>query len=85
MTEFYNCSNELSADELRLATIFREKAREDLAVDVVEGAERLKGFFFALVPESSFSRYPGTSISLHHSSGLSTLKMRSWRHIRVRL
>ncbi len=37
VSEFYNGSNELAADELRLAALFREKGREDLASCVMEG------------------------------------------------
>lgn len=51
--EFYKGFNELAADELRLAAIFRERGREDLAICVVEG-RRVQRFFFALGPESSF-------------------------------
>ncbi|KAJ5135521.1 uncharacterized protein N7515_004799 [Penicillium bovifimosum] len=53
VAEFYNGSNELSADELQLAAIFREKGREDLAVCVVEG-RKVQRFLFALGLESSF-------------------------------
>ncbi|KAJ5653022.1 hypothetical protein N7490_000025 [Penicillium lividum] len=53
VAEFYNGFNELAADELRLAAIFRERGREDLAVCVDEG-RRVQRFFFALGPESSF-------------------------------
>ncbi|KAF5019751.1 hypothetical protein F66182_8236 [Fusarium sp. NRRL 66182] len=53
VTKFYNGSNELSADEVRLAAIFRERNREDLANCVMEG-RRFQRFFFALGPESSF-------------------------------
>ncbi|KAJ5810763.1 hypothetical protein N7447_010279 [Penicillium robsamsonii] len=53
VAEFYNGFNELAADELRLAAIFREKGREDLAVCVVEG-RKAQRFFFALGLESSF-------------------------------
>jgi hypothetical protein len=51
--EFYNGSNDLAADELRLAAIFREKGREDLATCVIEG-RKVQRFFFALGPESLF-------------------------------
>ena len=53
VAEFYDGSNELSADELRLAAIFHEKDREDLAMCVVEG-RKTQRFFFALGPESCF-------------------------------
>lgn len=52
VTEFYNGFNELGEDELRLANIFREKVREDLAMCVVEG-RMAQRFFFALGSESS--------------------------------
>ncbi|CAG7973466.1 unnamed protein product [Penicillium salamii] len=53
VAEFYNGLNELAADELRLAAIFREKGREDLAACVLEG-RKVQRFFFALGSESSF-------------------------------
>ncbi|KAJ5950725.1 uncharacterized protein N7479_009138 [Penicillium vulpinum] len=53
VAEFYNGFNELTADKLRLAAIFREKGREDLALCVIEG-RKAQRFFFALGPESSF-------------------------------
>lgn len=45
VAEFYNGSNELSADELRLAAVFREKGREDLANCVIKG-RKVQRFFF---------------------------------------
>ncbi|KAJ5260632.1 hypothetical protein N7524_008656 [Penicillium chrysogenum] len=42
VAEFYNGFNELCEDELRLANIFREKGREDLAMCVVEGRKAQK-------------------------------------------
>jgi aminoglycoside phosphotransferase (APT) family kinase protein len=51
--EFYDGSNELAADELRMAAIFRERGREDLADYVVKG-RKIQRFFFALGVESSF-------------------------------
>ena len=53
VAEFYDGSNELAADELRLAAIFQEKGREDLANCVIEG-RKVQRFFFTLGPESSF-------------------------------
>jgi aminoglycoside phosphotransferase (APT) family kinase protein len=53
VSEFHNGCNDLAADELRLAAIFREKGREDLATCVAEG-RKAQRFFFALGPESSF-------------------------------
>ncbi|CAI7595683.1 unnamed protein product [Penicillium glandicola] len=44
VAEFYSGSNELSADELRLAAIFREKGREDLANCVIEGLRQVFNF-----------------------------------------
>lgn len=54
VAEFYNGSNELAVDELRLAAIFRERGREDLANCVIEG-RKVQRFFFALGPDNSFS------------------------------
>jgi hypothetical protein len=53
VAEFYNGSNELSAEELRLAAILREKGREDLA-DCVTKGRKVQRFFYALGPEGSF-------------------------------
>ena len=53
VAKFHDGFNELSADENRLAAIFRERGREDLAACVVEG-RKVQRFFFALGPESSF-------------------------------
>lgn len=53
VAEFYSGSNALAADELRLAAIYHEKGREDLAVCVIEG-RKAQRFLFALGPESSF-------------------------------
>jgi len=53
VTKFYNGSNELDANELRLADIFRERGREDLANCVIEG-RKVQRFLFALGPDSSF-------------------------------
>jgi aminoglycoside phosphotransferase (APT) family kinase protein len=51
--EFYDGSNELAADEIRMAAILRERGREDLADCVVKG-RKIQRFFFALGVESSF-------------------------------
>ncbi|KAF7553447.1 hypothetical protein G7046_g7099 [Stylonectria norvegica] len=51
--EFYKGSNALAADELRLAAIFRERGRGDLAHCIIEG-RRVQRFFFGLGLESSF-------------------------------
>ena len=53
LLEFYDGSNELTTDELRLAAIFQEKGREDLANCVMNG-RKVQRFFFGLGPESSF-------------------------------
>jgi hypothetical protein len=51
--EFYSGSNALAPDELRLAELFRERGREDLATCVLNG-RKVQRFFFALGPEISF-------------------------------
>jgi hypothetical protein len=51
--EFYDGSNELAADEIRMAAVFRERGRGDLADYVVKG-RKIQRFFFALGVESSF-------------------------------
>ncbi|KAL4958243.1 hypothetical protein BDW69DRAFT_179839 [Aspergillus filifer] len=53
LVEFYDGSNELSTEELRLADIYQERGREDLAACVLNGrkAQRL---LFASGVESSF-------------------------------
>lgn len=53
VSEFYDGSNELTAEELRLAAIFREKGHGDLADCVING-RKAQRFFFALGPEGSF-------------------------------
>ncbi|KAJ5899150.1 hypothetical protein N7495_003894 [Penicillium taxi] len=52
VSKFYNGSNELTVDELRLAAIFRERGRTDLANYVV-GGRKPQRFFFTLGTESS--------------------------------
>ncbi|KAJ5159304.1 uncharacterized protein N7500_008955 [Penicillium coprophilum] len=52
VAEFYDGSNELTSDELRLAEIFCERGREDLAIYVTEG-RKVQRFLFALGTESS--------------------------------
>jgi hypothetical protein len=47
VAKFYDGSNELSDDELRFASIFRERGRHDLASFVTEG-RKMQRFFFAL-------------------------------------
>ena len=58
--DFYDGSNELAADEIRMAAIFRERGREDLADYVVKG-RKIQRFFFALGVESSFLVHGNTS------------------------
>ncbi|KND90457.1 hypothetical protein TOPH_05029 [Tolypocladium ophioglossoides CBS 100239] len=53
VSEFYNGSNSLATDEMRLADIFRERGREDLAKYVMDG-RKLQRFFFALGPDGAF-------------------------------
>lgn len=53
VAEFYDGSNELAAEELRLAAIFRERGRKDLAHYVTEG-RKVQRFFFALGSDISF-------------------------------
>ncbi|KAI1502336.1 hypothetical protein F5X99DRAFT_379924 [Biscogniauxia marginata] len=47
VAEFYDGSNELANDELRFASIFRERGRDDIASYVTEG-RKVQRFFFAL-------------------------------------
>lgn len=51
--EFYDGSNELAAEELRLAAVFQERGRGDLADCVMKG-RKVQRFFFTLGLESSF-------------------------------
>lgn len=51
--EFYNGSNELAEDELRLAAIFLQKGRKDLANCVLNG-RKIQRFYFGLGLESCF-------------------------------
>lgn len=52
--KFYDGSNDLATDEVRLAEIFRERGREDLSKYVVEG-RKIQRLLFAVGPEGSFS------------------------------
>lgn len=52
--KFYKGSNELTADEMRLASIYRERGRQDLAACVIEG-RKVQRFLFALGPDDTFS------------------------------
>ncbi|KAI0848966.1 hypothetical protein F5Y00DRAFT_253168 [Daldinia vernicosa] len=47
VAKFYAGSNELAEEELRLAMIFRERGREDIAKYILEG-RKVQRFFFAL-------------------------------------
>ncbi|KAJ5585625.1 uncharacterized protein N7459_005425 [Penicillium hispanicum] len=53
VAEIYDGSNELAADELRLAAIFLERGREDLANCVLNG-RKVQRFLFGLGLKSSF-------------------------------
>ncbi|KAF9885680.1 hypothetical protein FE257_012662 [Aspergillus nanangensis] len=54
LRKFYEGSNELSMEELRLADVFRERNRDDLARCVIEG-RKIQRFFFNLGPDGSYS------------------------------
>ncbi|KAI1740888.1 hypothetical protein F4680DRAFT_418047 [Xylaria scruposa] len=62
MAKFCDGSNELAEEELRLAGIFCEKVRTDLADCVMEG-RKVQRLFFALGPGTG-SRDPRTLIDL---------------------
>ncbi|KAL2018802.1 hypothetical protein VTK56DRAFT_360 [Thermocarpiscus australiensis] len=51
VARFYEGSNELSDEEVRLANIFRERGRDDLAECVIQG-RKVQRFYFALGPAS---------------------------------
>jgi hypothetical protein len=51
VARFYEGSNELSADEVRFADMFRARGRHDLAACVVQGRQ-VQRFYFALGPSS---------------------------------
>ncbi|KAI1119490.1 hypothetical protein F5Y14DRAFT_437992 [Nemania sp. NC0429] len=55
VAEFYDGSNELADDELRFASIFRERDRDDLASYVTEG-RKVQRFFFSLGEDSECYR-----------------------------
>ncbi|KAL4800470.1 hypothetical protein BDV19DRAFT_398044 [Aspergillus venezuelensis] len=52
-TEFYDGSNQLSTEELRLADLYRERGREDLAACVLN-SRKVQRLLFASGVESSF-------------------------------
>ncbi|KAI1656725.1 hypothetical protein F4813DRAFT_397310 [Daldinia decipiens] len=60
---FYDGSNELAEEELRLAMIFRERGRDDLAKHIVEG-RKVQRFFFALGAGSGSHNDRATMIDL---------------------
>ena len=51
VARFYEGSNELSADEVRFADMFRERGRHDLAACVMQG-RNVQRFYFAVGPSS---------------------------------
>ncbi|KAI8629523.1 hypothetical protein F5Y19DRAFT_484886 [Xylariaceae sp. FL1651] len=51
VAKFYDGSNDLADEELRLAMIFRERGRSDLAKCIIE-ARKIQRFFFAAGPGS---------------------------------
>lgn len=53
LDEFYSGSNELVEEELRLAGIFEERDRGDLA-ECVNSGRKIQRFMFALGPEASY-------------------------------
>jgi hypothetical protein len=61
--EFYDGSNELTNEELRFASIFRERGRGDLASFVIEG-RKVQRFFFALGAASGCQKDQQTLVSL---------------------
>ncbi|KAI1426419.1 hypothetical protein F5Y12DRAFT_742148 [Xylaria sp. FL1777] len=63
VAKFYDGSNELADEEQRLAMIFRERGRSDLAKYVVEG-RKVHRFFFALGADSGFHDDKKTLIDL---------------------
>lgn len=60
--EFYKGSNVLTGDELRLAEVFRNRGRGDLAECVLDG-RKAQRFFFGLGTEASYIDHP-TFLSL---------------------
>ncbi|KAI1759908.1 hypothetical protein GGR53DRAFT_115273 [Hypoxylon sp. FL1150] len=63
VAEFYDGSNELADDELRFASIFRERGRDDLARYVAEG-RKVQRFFFALGAASGCQKDHQTFVDL---------------------
>jgi hypothetical protein len=66
--KFYGGSNELAGEELRLAAIFQERGRDDLARYVVDG-RKMQRFLFALGPDSSHADEDAT-VFAHLFAGL---------------
>lgn len=54
VVEFYDASNELAADELRLAAIFLENGRKDLADSVRNGRKVQRTLFLVLDSKAPF-------------------------------
>ncbi|KAJ8125737.1 hypothetical protein O1611_g7900 [Lasiodiplodia mahajangana] len=63
VAKFYDGYNELSDEEERLAMIFQEKSRDDLAKCIMEG-RKVQRFFFALGPGSGSHNDRKTLINL---------------------
>ncbi|KAJ5356063.1 hypothetical protein N7517_010672 [Penicillium concentricum] len=81
VAEFYSGFNELTADELRLAAILRERGREDLAICVVKG-RKAQRFFFALGLESSFldiQTFPHIFAGLRRAFNLEDEEWEAWK------
>lgn len=81
VAEFYNGSNELAADELRLATVFIERGREDLANYVLNG-RKVQRFLFGLGPERSFldmETIPRLFMGLQRAFNLEDEEWETWK------
>lgn len=79
--EFYSGSNELDPAELRLADIFRERGRQDLASYVING-RKIQRFFFSLGPDSSFSdqkTFSDLFMGLRHASNSGEEGWEQWK------
>ncbi|KAI0013634.1 hypothetical protein F4779DRAFT_562477 [Xylariaceae sp. FL0662B] len=63
VAEFYDGSNELANDELRFASIFQERGRNDLASYVTKG-RKVQRFFFALSAASGCQNDHQTFVDL---------------------
>lgn len=89
LREFYEGSNNLSTEELRLADVFQGRGREDLARCVIEG-RKIQRVLFNLGPDGSYSTlekhqslFEGLQQALHsHSDSWEVWKNRAineWR------